>query len=392
MPGIHAICSASGASRWIACPPSARLAAKFGEQSSEYADEGTLAHTLSEILLSALLGFITEREALERVKVVKRDKFYNEEMHDHCEDYARFIVERLNRADRIHGADNVDVWVEEKLNLDHLAPESFGTSDAGIIGGDMLEIVDLKYGKGVEVSAVENSQLKMYALGALRRFDKKRKVRRVTRTIYQPRIGNIDSWECTSDDLEDWAEDVLIPAGQKAFHGKGRFRAGSHCRWCPAAGSCQANMEYNLELARFDFIDAALLTDKDVSWVLKRADDFTRWVNDVKEHALTQAVNHGKHYPGFKVVEGRSNRVFQSEETAMRILELEGYDPDDFTRRKLLTLEGLKKFLGSTTFAQVVEPLLIKPEGKLTLVTKDDRRPAWRSVDEARRVFRDHLD
>lgn len=369
----------------MACPPSARLALRFEEQTSTYADEGTLAHHLAETILLFLAHRISRDDYYDRLEEIEADGYYNAEMKGYVDDYVDYVLETKSRA--LRDDDRAKIWIERKLDLTYWIPESFGTSDAGVIGGPTMRIIDLKYGKGVEVSAEDNTQMKIYSLGALRQFDVHDQVETIEMTIYQPRIHNISTWAISRDELERWAETRLVPASEMAFHGRGRFRAGSHCRWCPAKGICEENRQYNMEIARFDFIDAALMCDKDVAYVLKHGDDFVKWVSDVKEYALNQAVNHGRKYPGMKIVEGRSNRVFPDKTVASLFLELEGYRLSEFTKRELLPLGDLEKLLGKRKFNEIIAPLLIKPEGKLALVPVEDKRDAWHSGREARRIF-----
>lgn len=374
----------------MACPPSARLASRFEETSSEYADEGTLAHHLAEAFLLFDLGRLDPGEYRERIAEIKADELFNAEMTDFCDDYSTFVQEVRSRG--LRDNNSALVWVERKLDLSWWIPESFGTSDAGVIAGDTMHIVDLKYGKGVEVFAEDNTQMKIYALGALRHFDRGGVVREVHCTIYQPRLHNVSTWSIDRDELDTWAELVLVPAAAKAWRGRGRFRAGTHCRWCPAKGPCDANKKYNMDMARFNFIDSALMTDRDIAYVLKHGDNFIRWVQDVKDFALNQAINHNVRYPDMKIVEGRSNRVFPNKDIAIRYLQLEGFKLDSITKREIVTLENLQKLMGKKDFNDIVAPLLIKPDGKLALVPKDDKRPAWHSASEARKVFLEYED
>lgn len=385
MPGKHAILSASGASIWMTCGPAGWLQQQFPEQESTEAAEGTDAHHLSEAKALFRLGDISKREYQHRYEDVREGEYYTREMDDLTDDYSSYVIEQYNRARRDHR--DAFVFIEQKLKLDHWIPEGFGTGDAGVFARSVFEEIDLKYGKGLLVPAVDNTQLKIYALGALRKFDPRHEVKTVLLTIYQPRLDNIDTWEMRRKDLDEWAEDVLVPAAERAWAGKGRFVPGDHCRFCRARGACDALREYNMELANFDFIDASLMTPEDVAFVLKRVDGLVKWANDVKEYALYQAINAGQKYPGFKIVEGRSNRKFEDEAHVIRYLtSFEGVALEDLTRVEMNTLETLKKTLGKRTFETIVAPLLTKPPGKLALVPKDHKSPEWHSSSAARSV------
>jgi hypothetical protein len=347
----HAILSASGAHRWLKCTPSARLEQDFKDEQSPYAKEGTKAHRLAEQWLQYHLG--------ERSDPPQGEP----EMTDYVEVYVNAVLERATP--------EATVLLEQRLDFSPWVPEGFGTGDAVIISNGRLEIVDLKYGKGVPVSAEENPQLRLYALGAINDFDWLYDFDTVRMTIVQPRLDNISSEEMTVDELWQWGESIK-PLAMRAFIGEGDFIPGEHCRFCKARYTCRARAEANLELARLDFQTPETLNVEEIAEVLKQAEDLQRWVRDVKEYALNQAHRHGVKFPGWKVVEGRSVRKYADEEAVARRLQEEGHDP---YRKVLLTITELEKQLGRKRVGEVIGDLIEKPPGKPTLVPETDKRP-----------------
>lgn len=381
----HALLSPSSAHRWLTCTPSARLETQFPDRSSEAADEGTLAHKLGELLIAERLKMISATAAKKIMAEVTESKFYNEQLHDYCEAYAEFVIEQYNEA-KAQTKDAL-IFLETKLDLTDYAPESFGTGDAVIIANGVLRITDLKFGKGVLVNANENKQLKIYGLGAYEAFGHLYDIEEVHMTIYQPRIDNISTFVLPVKDLLQWANTELAPKAKLAFAGEGEFIAGDHCRFCKAKASCRANANQNLELAKHEFKEPPLLTEAEVSEVMSKIESLTTWANAVEEYALDQAVNHGKHWPGFKLVEGRSVRKYKDEKTVSDALLLAGYNEETYMKKELLGLTALEKAIGKAKFAELVSVHLIKPPGKLTLVPLSDKRPAYDSNEAAKSDF-----
>lgn len=378
----HAILSPSGASRWLACTPSARLEQQFPDRAGEAAAEGTLAHALGELLLRYKTKQLPPSLYDSRLKEIQADKLYDGSMLDHAEDYAVFVLERFAEA-QAHTKDAL-LFLETKLDLTDYVPEGFGTGDAIIIADGTLDLIDLKYGKGVAVSAHENRQMMLYGLGALRDFDFMYDIQKVHMTIHQPRIENYSSYELTVAELRQWAEAELKPKAQLAWEGKGDYAPGAHCRFCRAKAVCRANADHNLEVAKHEFKDPARLDDSEIAEILGRVDQLTAWINAVEEHALNEAVNGGKKWPGYKLVEGRSNRKYSSEEAvALKLSQIASLREDQYAPRKLLGITDMQKLLGKKDFAFYLDPLIIKPPGKPTLVPASDKRPEYNSIESA---------
>lgn len=383
----HALLSPSGAERWLNCTPSARLEQEFPDSSGDAAKEGTLAHSLGELLIKYKLNLVSKQKYQQELKKIEENRFYDNSMLEYCDNYATHVLECYAEA-KVKTPDAL-IFLEQRLNLTEYVPEGFGTGDAIIIADGMLDLDDFKYGKGVPVSAVNNKQMMLYALGALREFAHIYDIQRVRMTIYQPRIDNISTWELSVEDLLAWAEQELKPKAALAFDGAGEYQPGLHCRFCKAKALCKANADYNLELANYDFKVPALLNDNEVADILSRVDHFKQWANAVEEHALTEAVNNGKKWPGYKLVEGRSNRKYTSEKDVANKLLAEGIAEDIIYTKSIQGITALEKALGKATFNTYLADLIVKPVGKPALVPETDKRPELCSLESAQQDFND---
>lgn len=375
MPGEHAKLSASGAYRWLACPPSAMLEAELPESTSSYAEEGTRAHDLAEGKLTAW------------IKHKKRPRAEDAEMEEAVGRYVDVVLERY--AEAVDHSPDAVLLVEQRLDFSPWVPEGFGTGDAVIIADDTLEVVDLKYGKGVPVSAKGNPQMRLYALGAYHTYGSLYDFAKVRMTIVQPRLDSVDTDELTVEELLGWAKDEVKPKAQTAWEGGGDFAAGDHCKFCKLRATCRARAEKNMELAAFDFAPAPTLSVEEVADILKKADELATWAKDVQAHALDQAENHGVRYPGWKLVEGRSNRKITDEEEAARKLVSDGYDEDEIWRKSLQTITALEKLVGKKKLGELLADQITKPAGKPVLVPEDDKRPEMSSVAGAQADFKE---
>lgn len=362
-PNAHALLSASSSHRWLNCPPSARLSENYEDKSSDFAAEGTDAHELCEYKLKKALG--------QRAKNPTENlTWYNEEMEECASGYAEYVMELIAQAKK-NCADPV-VLIEQRLDYSKYVTDGFGTGDCLIIADGTLNIVDYKHGKGVEVSALDNSQMKLYALGALGIFDSIYDIENITMTIYQPRIANISTCSIPRDKLIDWAEKVLKPIAELAFNGKGEFRCGDWCRFCKARAQCRERANANLELAKYNFTEPPLLSDNEVEEILDKIDRLVSWANDIKEYALKAALN-GKQWENRKLVEGRSIRKYTDEAMAALAVKNAGYEPYE---KKLLGITEMQKMLGKEQFNKILGDFVEKPKGKPTLVPMSDRRKA----------------
>ena len=384
----HAVLSASGAYRWLACPPSARLEEQFEETTSTYAEEGTLAHGIAEQKLRFLLKQISAQDYAQALQIFEKNEFYSASMLDYIETYASIVMKKVNEA-KTRSADAV-VLLEQKLDFSDWVPEGFGTGDVVIISDGVLEIIDLKYGKGVPVSAEDNAQMKLYALGALAIFGSLYDIKIIRMTIVQPRLDSVSSDEITAEMLYWWADTELIKRAQLAWEGKGEFQAGEHCQFCRARFNCRARAEANLELTKMDFRKPELLTDEEIGEVLKQADELKAWVSDVFDYALVQARDHGKKFRGWKLVEGRSVRKYADEEAVAKTLLEAGYKEEQIYEKKLWGITAMEKLLGKTKFGELLKGLVVKPAGKPTLVPESDKRPEINSITAAVADFKNN--
>lgn len=362
MPGSHALLSASSSERWMHCPPSALLCDGIADEESRFAAEGTDAHALCEFRLKSALGMRCEDP-------VPGLGFHDQEMEDCAADYAAFAMEAVQEM-RSAGSEPA-VMVEQRLDFSEFVPGGFGTGDCVIVGDGELRVIDFKYGKGVPVEAEGNSQMRLYALGACGLLGQLYDIRSISMTIFQPRLGNVSTSVMDRGELYRWAADALRPAALLAQKGEGEMRAGAWCRFCKARAMCRERARANMELAAYEFREPGLLDDAEIADVLGRAGELASWAEDVKAHALAEALR-GTRYPGFKLVEGRSVRKYSSDEAAAAAVEKAGYDP---WQRSVLGVTAMTALLGRARFSEILGKLITKPAGRPALVPDSDRRP-----------------
>lgn len=301
------------------------------------------------------------------------------EMEALTDDYVAFIQERL-RDVRATCADP-KVLIEQRLDFSHVVPGGFGTGDCVIIAEPLLQIIDLKYGQGVLVKAERNPQLMLYALGALNAFGSLYDIDEVAVTIYQPRRSNVSTWRVPVAELEAWAEQVVKPRAVLAASGDGDFASGEWCRFCKLNPTCRTRAEANLALAKHEFAPPAELDDDEIAAVLAQLPQLKAWAADVEAYALSLAVNQGKRWSGFKLVEGRSIRKYTDEAAVAQKAEAAGVT--DIYERRLKTITALEKQLGKKRFTELLGDLVVKPAGKPALVPESDKRPALTLGDAA---------
>ena len=365
--GNHALLSASSSHRWLNCPPSARLCEGYDDKGSDFAAEGTDAHSLCEYKLKEALGLPAE-DPTENLT------WYDSEMEDCANGYAAYVLELVEEAKKT--CPDPVVLIEQRLDYSKYVEAGFGTGDCVIVADDTLNIVDYKHGRGVLVDATENPQMKLYALGALDLFDCLYDIRTVTMTIYQPRRANISVFTISTQDLLDWAEKILIPTAELAFNGDGEYHCGEWCQFCKAKADCRERARANLELARYEFRQPPLLTDEEVESILAQIDDLVSWAEDIKAYALQAAIS-GKHWSGYKLVEGRATRKYTDDRAVAATVMAAGFDPYE---KKLLGITAMTSLLGKKTFNDLLGSLIAKPQGKPTLVPESDSRPAMTTI------------
>ena len=359
--GKHALLNASSAHRWLTCPPLPRLENFFEKEVSEVANEGIDAHRLSEYKLRKVLS--------EKVRKPKL-KYFDKDMDSYTDDYVNYIVETIENIKKF--IKDPIVLIEQRLDFSNYVPDGFGTGDCIIIADKILHIIDLKYGRGVEVSAEENPQMMLYALGALNIYDALYDIDEVVMTIFQPRKYNISSSEKSVEELKNWADTVLKEKAELAFNGLGVVTYGPWCQFSNCNVVLRARKDYHDKLMRFQLCSPHLLNDAEIEEVLEHIDDLVKWASEIKEYATKITIENDKEWSNYKLVEGRSIRKIKDEERVVEILKENGYN--NIYKTSLLTLTELQKLLGKDKFNELLGDYIIKPEGKPTLVLKSDKR------------------
>lgn len=364
----HALLSASGASRWLACTPSARLEETLPEKKSTYADEGNLAHDIAELKLKKqFVEQMTMRTFNAQLKKLQKHELYQDEMLTHTDTYLDYV------SGIIHSFNSPPyVAVEKRLDFSAWVPDGFGTGDCIIISGKTLYVIDFKYGKGVPVSAENNPQMKLYALGAWSAYSILYAIETVKMVIVQPRLDSISEWEMPLSGLLAWGETIKQIA-QAAYEGKGEFVPGEHCRFCRAKALCSARADFNISLEDSKGKKPPLITNADVGDLLKRAKDLAAWAKDLEEYALSECLA-GNEIPGWKAVEGRSIRQFTDQDAAFKVLLDKGTNEAMLYERKPITLASVEKLLGKKEFKATLGGFVVTPPGKPTLVVESDKR------------------
>lgn len=388
MPYKHALLSASGAHRWLACPPSVRFEEHLEEPpSTGDAETGTLAHSIAETRLSFMLGITDKRKHNSALKQLRENPLYSPIMDEYLDTYIDYVLEAVNQAKTI--SPDPAIMLEMRLDFSRWVPDGFGTGDVVIVSDGRVDVIDLKYGKGVPVDAHGNPQLRLYGLGAFNELDMLYDIQEVWMHIVQPRLESITTETLTAGQLLQWANDEVVPKAKLAIEGKGEMVSGDHCRWCRAKNICRKRAFDQLELARYAFRDAKELTDDEIAEIIGKAEKLAKWAEEVKKYARSQAIEHGKQWPGWKLIPGKSNRIITDETAAMELLELEGYP-----RAQTCELRGigaLEELVGKKKLPEVLGALLIKPEGTPALVPESDKRPALNAVAQAQKIFEEAM-
>lgn len=375
----------------MACTPSAALEKDMPDTSSIFAEEGTAAHELSEIILKSELKQIDPFEREIQFEAFKdENEHFSQSMVDYVQSYVDVVMERVNEA--YAKTKDALVLIEQRLDFSNWVPEGFGTGDVLIIADGQLEVIDLKYGKGVPVNAENNPQMRLYGLGALDRYNMLYDIESVRMTIVQPRLDSISSETMEADDLVQWADEEVKPKAEMAWNGEGEFVPGEHCRFCKVNATCRARAEENLKMAEYDFADPPLLSHEEVARILEQTGELQKWAKDVETYALKQAENHGVKFEGWKLVEGRSNRKYTDETEVEKRLRSRKYKVADiFQPRKINGITAMEKLLGKAAFSEVLGELIVKPPGKPALVPVMDKRPELSSAESAADDFMDDL-
>lgn len=365
--GRHARVSPSASKRWLNCPPSVVLCESVPEEPSVYAEEGQLAHQIGELKLQKLFQALARSTFSGRMNKLKAHELYQPEMQEHADTYVEVVRSKMCE-------DCADISIEVEIDLSEYIPEGFGTCDCLIAGKTKLTVIDFKYGAGVPVSAYENEQMMIYALGAYRKFEWLYPIREVEMIIVQPRLDSITDYTMGIKDLLEWGESIK-PIAKMAFDGLGELKAGDHCRFCNVKSTCRARADQYKELTAFNNALPPLLSNEQIGDVLAVAEGLAAWVKDLQEYALA-ALLKGEDIRGWKVVAGRSNRKFADVEKAFRVLVASGIEEAMLYTREPIAMGATEKLVGKKVFKELLEDagLVIKPEGKPTLAKSSDAR------------------
>lgn len=371
----HALLSPSSAHRWLNCTASPRLEEREPDQSSSYAEEGSLAHAYCARVLKRYMELPVDTENAEIAQLEGR--YHTGEMDEHVSTYCAAVIGKLEKARET--TPDARILIERRLDFTNYVPDAFGTADAIIIADGTMDVIDFKYGKGVRVDAERNPQMMIYALGAYDEFSLEYNIKNVRMTIIQPRIDNISEWQIPVYELISWAENTLKPKAKEAYDGKGEQNPGEWCRFCKIKGKCRALAADCIRTAE-EFADPRVLSAEVMAKdVLPRLAVIKSWVSDIEEYALQQAIA-GVKYEGFKVVEGRSNRKIVNPDKVAEALS--DYQPEQIWKpRELRTITDLEKLTGKRKFAELCSPYIEKPQGKPALVPESDKRPPFNSAE-----------
>lgn len=383
-PTKHAKLSASSAAKWINNPPTLWIEEGMPDTSSPFAAEGTSAHRLAELELKHAVHQLSDSDFKKVVtKFKETSEYYNQSMQDFVDWHVDQVMEDYNS---LPGA---DMMLEQRVSFAKYAPGGFGTSDCVIASDGFLDIWDFKYGKGIKVSADHNFQLMLYALGCYERYGLIYDFKRVRMTISQPRLGNLSQFEMSIHDLLKWGHEVVIPAADDALNGRGVWDFEKPATWhfFKAEGFCKALAEKNLEIRKYNFKEANTLKPEEIADILGQKDRIEHWLKAVEYYATTQVRDGKLSLPGYKLVEGRSNRKITDKEAVYQALRKAGYKKSDIMEEKLLAITKLEKVVKPRAFDTDVDPYIIKPAGKPTLVQEDDKRPAIGSTGSAKADF-----
>lgn len=378
----HAKLAPSAAERWLNCPASVKMSEPFPDTTSVYAAEGSLAHKLAELKVRGLL--MEERINKADYDAVIQDDLYTPDMQDYTDEYISYIKSIISTQ---WGQRNPSILAETHLDLSFIAPRTFGTADCLVMFGNELHVIDFKYGKNVEVSAVDNDQLKIYALGAVKLVDGLiYNIQNITIHIVQPRMNNFSAWKISKLDLMDWYESTVKETALSALNGTGDVKSGSWCKFCRAKPICREyGKPYEISM---EPDDPKILSIEEIATRIKQLEGLDGYVKELRDYALDQALK-GSNVPGFKVVEGRSVRVWSDQQAAFKVAQDNGYDHSVLYESKPLSLSKIEKMMGKKAFNDLLADYVIKPKGSPTLVKDTDKRPEYRDVNSALDDFKD---
>ena len=390
----HALLSASGAHRWLNCTAAPLFESEFPDRASDYAEEGTLAHAIAELKLHKYIEPMSKATYTRRLNKLKGTRYTigahagevisQPEMDGYTDDYRDYVRELLLRYPvRPH------IGIERRVEFSEYVPGGFGTADCLIVTPRELHVVDLKYGKGVPVSAQDNPQMQLYALGALSAYGALFPIERIHMTIFQPRINNVSAVEIGAAELRTGAEEEVKPKAREAAEGSGTFAPGAWCRFCRAKLECKARANYyvdNYLTVAHAKRDPRCMSHAELAQYLGAADVLKQWAEDMQDYALSECLA-GAEVPGWKAVEGRGSRAFTDQDAAFAELIKHGIDETILYSRVPLTLAQTEKAIGKKEFSALVGKFVVKNPGKPALAPASDKRPAITNKTKAADVF-----
>lgn len=387
MERVHSLLGPSSSNIWLNCTRAPRFAAKFEKKQSDYADEGTLCHDIATDLTNYRLKRLPKKEYLTRLSDHKSHRLYDIEMDRYSDAFANYVLE-IYYGYRLKGW--ADIWIETKVDYSDIAPEGYGHLDVCILSPGRIDVIDLKYGKGVPVSAIVNPQLGLYAIGALNQAEFFDEFKDLTLHIFQPRIDNISVFNTTVEECRRWADGTVRKKAKLAYEGQGDFAAGSWCKFCAALPKCKAAADHHKSLAKHDFQLPYELTNDEVAEILLMGEMLINWFNSVKDYANAEA-RKGAKFPGFKLVNGKSNRRYKAgnENQIKAILKKAGYDVKAFEKYQLLGIGDMEKMLGPVKFDKLLGKYVEKPTAAPTLVPVDSKRESISGSEGAKTHFKD---
>lgn len=378
----HALLSASSSKKWINCPPSARLEEQFPDTTSEYAREGTLAHSIAELKVRKyFMEPMSQRTFNSRLKKLQKEDLYQPEMLTHTDTYLEYIQGIA------YGCSvRPFVTVEKRLDYSNVAPEGYGTGDCILLSGGTLYIIDFKYGKGVPVYAEDNTQMLLYAIGAVNAYSMLYTINNIVMVIVQPRLDNISECRISADELNAWA-DKIKPVAELAYKGEGDYKEGDWCRFCRAKAVCRHRSDQMTALEAFGGKLPPLISDSEVGDILTKAKGLKKWAEDIEEYALSSLLA-GKDIPGWKAVEGRKSRAFTDAEKAFKTVVEKGFDESLLYERRPLSLTNIEKLMGKKEFADTLSEYITVAAGKPTLAPESDSRQSITNKITAEEAFK----
>lgn len=380
----HAVLSASGAERWLNCTPSARFEENFPNKSSDASKEGTLAHEMAEVILEHELGKTTKKVYQKKMYDLAKSPYRYEETESDVRLYTDLVMESYHNAVSEYGKEDVEFHIEQKLNLTDYIEEGFGTADFVMMAGRTLHVTDLKFGKGVAVSAYKNKQLMLYGLGALEHFSVFNEFENVVLTIIQPGIENYSTYEISVDDLLAFGEEIKLKA-KEAYEGNGDFTSGDHCKWCRGKHRCKAFAEQQLKQAKAEFAldpdnmdrptlhELNMLSDEELVNIHLASKNVTKWLDEVKDYMITEA-EAGREWEGLQLVDGKSVRYWLSEHDAEKVLKGQGLNEDQIIKKTLQGITAVEKLLGKTRFAEVEKLVVGRKNQAKQLIRADVKK------------------